>query len=208
MGIFAQDSTPAENSRKQAGARAARIASSLDDNALAAQVLLTGIDGKISLAPDMRAILEKIPAGGIMLFRYNLDSSVEDVKKLLAETSLLVSDSGGILPFVAVDHEGGLVHRFGPGVERLPAAFSFWELAQKEGWDTALARAELLYRRSAFELKGLGITMVLGPVAEILDSNNRLFLETRSYGPDPDFVRAAASVYIKMMDEAGIVSVV
>ena len=192
----------------QTEAEAAVIVSSMDDDTLAAQVLLSGIDGRLALTPDMRTILKKVPAGGIMLFRYNLDSSKDEVRELLSEVSSLVSDSGGIPPFIAVDHEGGLVHRFGPGVERLPAAFSFWELAQKEGRNAALARAELLYRLSALEIKGLGITMVLGPVAEILNNDNRAFLDTRSYGPDPDFVGAAASVFIKMMDAAGIASVV
>jgi beta-N-acetylhexosaminidase len=186
---------------------AVKIASSLDDKVLTAQVLLAGIDGKKNLAPAMRVLLKETPVGGIMLFKYNLDSSKEDVKKLLSETANLVIAGAGIPPFMTVDHEGGLVHRFGAGIERLPSAFSFWELAQRESWYAALSRAEVLYRRSAKEIRELGITMVLGPVTEILDNDNRLFLDTRSYGPDPDFVQAAASVFIKSMDSAGIASV-
>ena len=189
------------------GTQAAKLAASMNDNDLAAQVLLTGIDGKLNLAPAMKALLEKIPAGGIMLFKYNLDSSRDDVKKLLAETVNVVAAKTGIPPFMAVDHEGGLVQRFGSGVEKLPSAYSFWELAQKEGRDAALARAENLYRRSAQEIRDLGITMVLGPVAETLNDDNRVFLDTRSYGPDPEFTQAAASVFIRSMNAAGIACV-
>jgi len=156
----------------------------------------------------MRALLHRIPAGGIMLFGYNLNTSKEEVKRLLSETSGLVAARAGIPPFMAVDHEGGLVHRFGPGVQRLPSAYSFWELAQREGRDAALTRAETLYSRSAREIRELGITMVLAPVAETLNEDNRLFLTTRSYGSDPEFTEAAASVFIKAMDAAGIASVV
>jgi beta-N-acetylhexosaminidase len=156
----------------------------------------------------MRSLLERIPAGGIMLFRGNLDSSKAEVKRLLSETSNLVSAGSGIPPFMAVDHEGGLVHRFGAGVEKLPSAYSFWELVQKEGRSAALANAETLYRRSALEIRELGITMVLAPVAEILNGDNDAFLETRSYGPDADFTQAAASVFVKSMEAAGIASVV
>jgi len=184
--------------------QAAKIAASLDDSDLAAQTLLTGIDGRLSLTPAMRSLLEKIPAGGIMLFKYNLDSSRAEVKALLADASAIVTGKAGIPPFMAVDHEGGLVQRFGSGVEKLPSAFSFWELAGKEGRETALARAETLYRRSAGEIHELGITMVLGPVAETLNKDNRLFLDTRSYGPDADFTQAAASAFIRSMDAAGI----
>ena len=190
------------------GNPAGEIASSLDDRQLAAQVLLTGVDGKDKLSPAMKALLEKIPAGGIMLFRYNLDSPKETVKKFLEEIYGLVAQNTGIPPFMAVDHEGGLVRRFGADVERLPSAFSFWELAGKEGREAALSRAETLYRRSAKEIRELGITMVLGPVAETLNDDNRVFLETRSYGPEHDFTEAAASVFIKSMDDAGISSAV
>ena len=197
-----------EDSASALTQQASEITASMNDAQLAAQALLTGIDGRVNLTSAMRAILGKIPAGGIMLFRYNLNSPKAEVRKLLADTSGLVASGAGIPPFMAADHEGGLVHRFGAGVERLPSAFSFWELAQKEGREAALARAETLYRRSAMEIRELGITMVLGPVAEVLDEDNRLFLETRSFGPDHDFTEAAASVFIKSMDEAGIASAV
>ena len=187
--------------------RAAGIAASLNDGDLAAQVLLTGIDGKTSLVPAMRSLLANIPAGGIILFRYNLDSSKAIAKSLLLETSTITAARTGIPPFMAVDHEGGLVNRFGAVAERLPSAYSFWELSQREGREAALERAENLYRRSALEIHDLGINMVLGPVAETLSDVNRLFLETRSYGPDPEFTQAMASVYIKCMDSAGIASV-
>jgi beta-N-acetylhexosaminidase len=50
--------------------------------------------------------------------------------------------------------------------------------------------------------------MVLGPVAETLDKENRLFLDTRSYGPAADFTETAAAVFVKSMDCAGIASAV
>ena len=189
-------------------ARAAQITAAMDDSTLAAQVILTAIEGRASLSPAMRTLLTQVPVGGIMLFRYNLDTPTEDVRRLISESSAFVTERAGIAPFIAVDHEGGLVHRFGPGVERLPSAFSFWELALREGWAVALNRAETLYRRSAEEIRGLGINMVLGPVAEPLYGDNHLFLGSRSYGPQPVFTRVAASTYIRSMDAFGISSVV
>jgi len=143
-----------------------------------------------------------------MLFGFNLNTPPDGARRLISETSSLIAESAGIPPFMSVDHEGGLVHRFGPGVERLPSAYSFWVLAQQEGQAAALARAEMLYRRSALEIRGLGINMVLAPVAEILDEENRVFLTTRSFGPDAGFTEAAASTFITSMDAAGIASVV
>jgi beta-N-acetylhexosaminidase len=205
-GLFSQTATAADNALYSR--QAVQIAASMSDSVLAAQVLLAGIDGKTRLTPAMRGILERVPAGGVVLFSYNLDTPKEDVKKLLSETTGIVSKGAGIAPFVAVDHEGGVVHRFGPAVERLPAAFSFWELAEKTGREASLARAETLYRRSAQEIRELGVTMVLGPVAETLNDENRKFLGSRSYGTDHDFTAAAASAFIKSMNAFGIASAV
>ena len=199
---------PAQNGPSSAyRSQAVLIAASLDDSGLAAQVLLTGIDGNSRNSQSQRALLERIPAGGIMLFRYNLDTSKENVKDFLAETAGIISAGTGIPPFMAADHEGGLVHRFGPGVERLPSAYSFWQLAQRSGRARALEEAELIYRRSAAEIGELGINMVLAPVAEILSEENRPFLQTRSYGHDADFTREAAAAYIRALNSAGITSV-
>ena len=206
--ILLENGAFAQNAYPHIRDEAAKIAASLDDNLLAAQVLLTGIDGKASLPPVMRSLLERVPAGGIMLFRYNLDTSKDEVKTLCAETSDCIAGRTGVPPFVAVDHEGGFVHRFGPGVETLPSAYSFWELARNQSWAVVMAGAELLYERSAREIRELGINLVFGPVAETLDEENSRFLDTRSYGPNPVFTQYAASAFIRGFKAAGVASVV
>jgi beta-N-acetylhexosaminidase len=190
--------------------RAARIAASLDDYYLTSQLLMTGLDNKTLLSGAMKTLLEEHPPGGIMFFRYNLNGGKDQVRSFLADCSALVRAAipAGITPFLAVDHEGGLVHRFGPGVEKLPEPASFWETAQAEGWERALNAVETGALRSGREIRDLGITMNFAPVAEVLTGENRLFLETRSYGPDGAFVEAAAAAFIRGMEAAGIACVV
>jgi beta-N-acetylhexosaminidase len=140
-----------------------------------------------------------------MLFRYNLGGEKGAVRAFLAEcTALTVAAGAGVPPFAAVDHEGGLVHRFGPGVGRLPAALSYWELAQSAGKAAALKKLEEDARRSAGEIRDLGINLNLAPVAEVLSAENGAFLETRSYGPDPAFAAAASAAFIRGMAAGGI----
>ncbi|MDR0722258.1 MAG: glycoside hydrolase family 3 protein [Treponema sp.] len=196
--------------------QAARLAASLDDPLLAAQVLMTGIDGKTpALSDAMKTLLRNSPPGGIMLFKYNLDTEKETIRAFLDACSgysrVALSEPDGplcILPFIAVDHEGGAVQRFGPEVTQLPEPAWFWETAQKHGRDYALQELETTARRSGEEIRALGITMNLAPVAEVLDEENRLFLEARSYGPDPDFTEAAVHAFIRGMEAAGIACVV
>ncbi|GHT70140.1 glycosyl hydrolase [Spirochaetia bacterium] len=185
--------------------RAAAIAASLDDRHLASQVIMTGIDGKRRLSADMKLILGQCPPGAIMLFRYNLDTPKNEVKDFLDECrEFVAAETGGLPPLIAVDHEGGSVHRFGPGVARLPAA-AFWaEQAKTMGREGALAALEEASFQSGTEIHGLGITMNLAPVAEVLNGDNRLFLEDRSFGAESQFTTDAAAAFIRGMERAGI----
>ncbi|MDR2245469.1 MAG: glycoside hydrolase family 3 protein [Treponema sp.] len=194
---------------------AALLARSLDDRELAAQVLLTGIDGRGVLEDSMRALLKRVPAGGILLFKYNLSVEKAQVAPFLTAVTEAASVRQNlpdrvvtIPPFIAADHEGGKVHRFGEGVKRLSAPASYWTMASARGWDTALSSLESAARFSGRELRSLGLTMNLAPVAEALTEKNRAFLEDRSYGPDPVFTEKAAAAFIRGMEAAGISCVV
>jgi len=205
--------------------RAARIASALDDRRLAAQVIISGIDGKGSLTRDMKILLSECPAGGIMLFRYNLDTDNNAIQNLIAESSALITEGNTvelqadvetgneynnegafvtIPPFVVVDHEGGKVNRFLPGAADLPAAYSYWETAQSEGGYSAISRMLIDSFNAGKKLRDLGINFNLAPVAEFLNEDNSKFLEGRSYGLDPEFTVEAARAFIAGMGLAGV----
>jgi beta-N-acetylhexosaminidase len=188
------------------GHRAADLAIALSDSQLAAQVIISGIDGKGHLTADMRILLAECPAGGIMLFKYNLDAENSAIRELIAEAAAVVG--AAIPPFVAVDHEGGAVNRFRRGVASLPPAGSYWEMAHSRGWDSAIAHITSDSFAAGREINGLGVTMNLAPVAEYLNKENRDFLDDRSYGTDPAFTAAAAAAFIVGMEQAGVFCVI
>jgi len=196
------------DNEKIARERAALIASALDDGQLAAQVIITGIDGKGSLSRDMKILLSECPAGGIMLFRYNLNTDNSAIQNLIAESSALIMEGSPVSPFVVVDHEGGKVNRFLPGAADLPAAYSYWETAQSEGSASAIARILIDSFNAGIKLHELGINFNLAPVAEFLNDDNTIFLEGRSYGPDPDFTVDSARAFIAGMELAGVICAV
>jgi len=214
---------------------AARIAAAFDDRQLAAQVIISGIDGMGQLTPDMRTLLTECPAGGVILFRYNLSTGNDAIRDLVKETGTLIasgavpkgngekSDSPAegdstvtplpaVPPFVAVDHEGGTVNRFRPGVADLPPASSYWETVQgKNGVRSTRASLMQIASDSYYAgraIAGLGINLNFAPVAEYLNKNNGDFLSDRSYGPDPVFTAGAASAFIEGMDLAGVLCAV
>jgi len=188
--------------------RAEQITSSMDNRLLAAQVLICGIDGKGSLPPHMKLLLTEAPPGGVMLFRYNLDTDNDSIRSLISQTVSLVADEAGIAPFIAVDHEGGTVNRFLPGTVDLPAANSYWELSLSHGKNTALEKVESDSYIAGRTLHSLGINLNLAPVAEYLTSDNRRFLEKRSYGTEPFFTAEAAGAFVRGMEHAGVLCVI
>ncbi|MDR0503231.1 MAG: glycoside hydrolase family 3 protein [Treponema sp.] len=187
--------------------RACEIASLLDDRLLAAQVLISGIDGKGELTPNMNDLLIQYPAGGIMLFRYNLNSTNDEIRNLVTQTVLLIQEQSGIPPFMAVDHEGGTVYRFIDRYAYLPNASDYWELFQKEGKQQAIAQIEQDSYNSAQKVIELGINLNFAPVAEHLNDDNRGFMESRSYGPDLSFTADAVRAFVSGMEKAGIMCV-
>jgi beta-N-acetylhexosaminidase len=188
--------------------RAAEIAAALDDRLLAAQVLISGIEGKGSLYTNIVTVLKEVPTGGIMLFRYNLDTDNDSIRALIKQTNALVNGESGIPPFIAVDHEGGTVNRFRRGIADLPDASSYWELSLARDRQTSLNKIENDSLRAGKDLKDLGINVNFAPVAEFLNDSNRVFLSRRSYGLDPLFTADAAQAFIRGMKQAGILCVI
>ncbi|MDR1617901.1 MAG: glycoside hydrolase family 3 protein [Treponema sp.] len=183
---------------------AARIAASLDDRILAAQVLLSGTDGRTDLDPVMERIFAQCPPGGVILFRYNLGPDGGTIRRFLGRIAAVVGGAAGLPPLIAVDHEGGSVHRFGAVLTRLPAPASYGAMAAERGREEALAALEAEARRAGGELRELGITLNIAPVAEVLTAENRPFLQDRAYGGESGFVGAAAAAFIRGMAAAGV----
>jgi len=143
-----------------------------------------------------------------MLFRYNLTTDNGAIQNLIAESVALITEGTIVSPFVVVDHEGGKVNRFPPGVVDLPAAYSYWETAQSEGRDKAIVQIYTDSLNAGLKLRDLGINFNLAPVAESLNDDNSKFLEGRSYGPDPEFTVEAVRAFITGMESADVICAV
>ncbi|MDR0706353.1 MAG: glycoside hydrolase family 3 protein [Treponema sp.] len=187
--------------------RAHAIVSAMDDAALAAQVIIAGLDGNMHLSAGMKRLLQNSPPGAIMLFSYNLTADKGTTRSFLKECADAVAEKS-VAPFLAVDHEGGRVHRFSGGVRRLPSAESYWYRTLAVDRARTLEEIERHAFVSGTEIHDVGVTMNFAPVAEILTKENARFLDTRSYGPDPVFVEAACAAFIRGMERSGVACVV
>ena len=191
---------------------AAGIAALLDDSHLAAQVIISGTDGKGELTRDMKNIFTQCPVGAVMFFRYNLAVYTEAIQKHICETVEFIANeyAASIMPFIAIDHEGGAVNRFMPGVAPLPAAGSYIKMMEdeKNSKEKIIQKIFSDSSNSGKIIKNMGFNMNFAPVAEYLNDDNKKFLESRSYSHDPEFTFNAAAAFIEGMRHNGILCVV
>ncbi|TFG64330.1 MAG: hypothetical protein E4H36_03310 [Spirochaetales bacterium] len=164
------------------------------------QVLFMPLNGS-SLPEEEAAVLRAFKPGGIILFKFNIPATLKKVKLFTAAVSTAVSAEGvHVAPFIAVDHEGGIVQRFRDLITILPPPSGAAETMTPE-------EARTLYLSSAGELKDAGISMNLGPVLEPLTAETGKLLAGRSFSADPDIAAAYGGVFIAAMNGKGVLAV-
>ncbi|MDR3312299.1 MAG: glycoside hydrolase family 3 protein [Spirochaetaceae bacterium] len=149
------------------------------------QLFLINLEGKGRFTPaEYDGDNSPLIPGGYLFFSYNIGGDGGEVRDFTASIGDYCREQGLIPPFLALDHEGGLVNRlraFNP----LPSAREVSQsLSPDQAWE--------LYRDQGKLLASLGFHLNLAPVAEAETAENAVFLKNRSYGD-----AAAVSVYAR-----------
>ncbi len=167
----------------------------------AAQVIMNGIDGNERFSPYLLDHFRGVVPGAILLFGYNIAPTPERTAAYVDSCAKSFRSLGGDIPVMfAIDDEGGEVFRTRGVTSYLPSARDIaGKLSPKD--------AESLYFSLGNQLRYLGITMNLAPVAEIPTDLNVGFLDSRLFSADgtvtDSFSRAASRGYSR----SGIVPV-
>jgi beta-N-acetylhexosaminidase len=175
--------------------QARALAEGLSLKELCGQVLMVSVDGKTGLSSWGASYLGELKPGAVLLFGFNIPPVAYELRLLnaaIAETA----QHQGIRPFIAIDHEGGDVFRIKSGVTRLPSAKALGVYGPE--------LAGLAGALSGAELKALGVTMNLAPVAEALHAGNAAFLGTRAWSALPLEAGFLAYRFIEGSQGAGI----
>ncbi|MCM1322010.1 MAG: hypothetical protein NC041_08215 [Bacteroides sp.] len=178
-------------------ARLARLyAESLPLEQKISQMLLVSADGtrKFMPAPDFK---KGYFPGGFILFSRNIADSPQEI--IGYTDSILKAFETGPLPLLAVDHEGGFVNRLRGVTSPLPSAEQIPQLFSP-------ADAYALYFCTGMQLKALGFSVNLAPIAEVKTADNADFLASRSYGT-MDAVLSYGAQAVRAYANAGILPV-
>ena len=148
------------------------------------QLFWVGLPGT-ELTEEIRQLLAGGKVGGVIFF--GRQGSDPDVLRGLTEAlqaAAATRDRATPGLVIAVDHEGGLVQRFGP-------PFTQWPGAMTLGAAGSAAYAEAMGRAMARELRAVGVNMNLAPVADVNNNPENPVIGTRSFGEAPERVARA-----------------
>ena len=162
------------------------------------QLFMVGIPGP-RFSSEAAYLLKKIRAGGFILFKRNYQDPYQlaDLCRQLQTTALELHS----LPlFISIDQEGGRVLRLGRPFTQVPAP------AEMGGGDDPEGAVGHFARVTARELKLAGINMNLSPVLDVNLRGPEGLMASRCLGTDPETVSRLGQLYIRELQEAGIMA--
>jgi beta-N-acetylhexosaminidase len=160
-----------------------------------AQLLFVGFDGR-TYDGRLQTLVEQQRVGGVVLYANNIESA----SQLRALNAQIARGGGALPPFIAVDHEGGVVRRLEPNVPALPSAMALGATHSPE----LAHRAGLVIGHA---LRRLGFTMNFAPVLDLHPLRSEGTLETRAFSDDPEIVAKIGAAFAQGQSDAGIASV-
>jgi beta-N-acetylhexosaminidase len=157
------------------------------------QMFLVGCQGE-ALTHNERLLFAEYQFGGAILFKRNCAEPAQ----LLALCQSLWESALATPPFIAVDQEGGSVHR-------LPAPFTYFPAAVRIGEKGNLELARRLGRAVAEELKLVGINLNFAPVLDVNSNLANPIIGDRAFGSDPKQVIEIGSAWTQGLRDGGII---
>ena len=156
-------------------------------------MFIVGCRGE-ALENDERWTFEEYGFGGYILFRDNC----REPEQIASLCHALWNSSENPRPFLAIDQEGGRVHRLPPPFTHFPAAAQIG----------ARADAELAHRcgrAAAAELALVGINLNFAPVLDVNSNPSNPIIGDRAFGAVPAKVIEMSSAWSRGLRDGGII---
>ena len=157
------------------------------------QMMMVGCRGE-SLSRDERLVFAEYGFGGFLLFRRNCCAP----RRILSLCRSLWDSAPGQPPFIAIDEEGGKVHR-------LPQPFTHFPAAAAIGARNDPNLAYRAGRASAAELALVGINLNFAPVLDVNSNPDNPIIGDRAFGADPEAVSAMGLAWLRGLRDGGVI---
>jgi len=157
------------------------------------QMIMVGLKGE-ELTKEEEQLLRNYSFGGFILFAHNL----KEPKQILSLCRSLWEIEKKHPPFIAIDQEGGRVHR-------LPAPFTHFPAAAALGRTGNTCLAYRFGLATARELAAVGINLNFAPVLDVHSNPDNPVIGDRSLSSDPGQVAALGWAIIEGLRKGGII---
>ncbi len=157
------------------------------------QMIMIGLKGE-ELTWEEKRLFKDYPFGGFILFSHNL----REPKQILELCRSLWEKKKELPPFIAIDQEGGRVHRLPPPFTHFPPAAAVGRTGN----------ADLAYRvgqATARELSAVGINLNFAPVLDVHSNPNNPVIGDRSLSSDPSEVARLGWSIIQGLRDGGVI---
>lgn len=158
-----------------------------------ARLFVAGIP-ETALDDATRALHAEIPFGGVVLFRHN----AAEPRAMRALTTAIHRLDRALPPLVAIDHEGGRVHRLSPPFTHFPAAAEV--AAHGVGAVHAVATA------MARELAACDLDLTFAPVLDVASNPSNPIIGDRAFASDPERAATLALAAFRATRAVGLVT--
>jgi beta-N-acetylhexosaminidase len=157
------------------------------------QMFLVGCQGS-SISPRERLVFAEYQFGGFILFKRNCTEPAE-IARLCRDFWDLAAETP---PFIAIDQEGGRVHR-------LPPPFTHFPAVARIGAQRNADLARNLGFSVAEELKLIGVNLNFAPVLDVVSNPANPVIGDRGFGADPKRVIEIGTAWMQGLREGGII---
>lgn len=161
------------------------------------QMLMVGFHS-LQFDSHVRELLYDHHVGNIILFSRNV-ANKDQIVNLTEEIQKNTIDATGILAFISIDQEGGMVTRITDGVTVFPGNMA---IAATDDPQKAYDIGEIMGK----ELRALGINMNLSPVLDVNNNPLNPVIGVRSYGENPAKVANFGINYIKSLQKNKVIA--
>ena len=158
-----------------------------------ARLFLGGLPGPV-LDAETRRLYADVPVAGVTLFRQNAG----DPGAMRSLVRTIHALDTGLPPLVAIDHEGGRVHRLAPPFTHFPPA----AMVATRGIDAVRAVATATAR----ELAAIEIDLTFAPVLDVASNPANPIIGDRAYGTTPDAAATGALAAFRATRAVGLIS--
>lgn len=157
----------------------------------AGQLVMAGLPGP-EIDRETRDFLRTYAPGGVILFRRNAGGPAR-LRRFVAEVKALGS---GVPPLVAIDHEGGRVHRLRRPFTHFPPARQIGRRGTRAARAVGLAMGR--------ELAAVGIDLDFAPVLDVATNPRNAVIGDRAFSDDPTEATRLALAFSEGLLRGGV----